>query len=49
MEGLQEMRDSEKPGERFNYKEYVSDEAKAFLDDLKEKEKEKKQLAAAKA
>jgi pyruvate ferredoxin oxidoreductase beta subunit len=47
MEGLQEMRDSEKPGERFNYKEYVSDEAKAFLTDLKEKDK--KQLATAKA
>ena len=46
MEGLQEMRDSEKPGERFNYKEYVSDEAKEFLADLKEKEKQKKLMAA---
>lgn len=48
-EGLQEMRDSEKPGERFNYKEYISDEAKEFLADLKEKEKQKKELAAAAA
>lgn len=39
MEGLQEMRDSEKPGERFNYKEYITDEAKSFLDDIKEKKK----------
>src|SRR6266496_4077918 len=45
MEGLQEMRDSEKPGERFAYKEYVSDEAKAFLADLAEKEKAKKASA----
>lgn len=30
-EGLQEMRDSEKPGERFQYREYVSEEAKQFL------------------
>ncbi len=45
MEGLQEMRDSEKPGERFNYKEYISDEAKSYLEDLKEKKK----LAAATA
>ena len=44
MEGLQEMRDAEKPGERFNYKEYVSDEAKEFLADMNEKKK--KQLAA---
>src|SRR5713226_505387 len=42
MEGLQEMRDSEKPGERFAYKEYVSDGAKAFLADLAEKEKTRK-------
>ena len=26
MEGLQEMRDAEKPGERFNYKEFISDD-----------------------
>ncbi|TRZ97755.1 MAG: ferredoxin oxidoreductase [Nitrospiraceae bacterium] len=45
MEGLQEMRDAEKPGERFAYKEYVSDQAKAFLADLAEKEKDKKASA----
>ena len=45
MEGLQEMRDAEKPGERFNYKEFVSDEAKAFLADLAEKDKAKKSAA----
>ena len=45
MEGLQEMRDAEKPGERFAYKEYISDEAKAFLADLAEKEKAKKASA----
>lgn len=39
MEGLQEMRDSEKPGERFRLVEYVSDEAKAFLADLEAKKK----------
>ena len=42
MEGLQEMRDAEKPGERFNYKEFISDDAKAFLADLAEKDKAKK-------
>jgi pyruvate ferredoxin oxidoreductase beta subunit len=45
MEGLQEMRDSEKPGERFAYKEYISDRAKAFLADLAEKEKARKASA----
>jgi pyruvate ferredoxin oxidoreductase beta subunit len=40
MEGLQEMRDSEKPGERFNYKEYISDEAKQYLADLESKKKQ---------
>jgi len=39
MEGLQEMRDSEKPGERFNYKEYITDEAKEYLKELAEKKK----------
>jgi len=39
MEGLQEMRDSEKPTERFAYKEYISDEAKAYLADLDAKRK----------
>ena len=45
MEGLQEMRDSEKPSERFAYKEFVSDQAKAFLADLAEKEKARKASA----
>ena len=31
MEGLQEMRDSEKPTERFAYKEYISEPAKQLL------------------
>lgn len=39
MEGLQEMRDSEKPTERFAYKEYISDDAKAYLADLDAKRK----------
>ena len=39
MEGLQEMRDAEKPNERFSYKEYVSDEAKQFLADAAAKQK----------
>ena len=42
MEGLQEMRDSEKPNERFAYKEYVSDHAKELLTELAAKEKERK-------
>lgn len=42
MEGLQEMRDSEGPGERFAFKEYISEEAKAYLASL---EKEKKTAA----
>ncbi|HEX9758654.1 MAG TPA: thiamine pyrophosphate-dependent enzyme [Nitrospiria bacterium] len=41
MEGLQEMRDSEKPGERFNYKEYITDEAKQYLAEIEAKRKEK--------
>lgn len=48
MEGLQEMRDAEKPTERFAYKEFITDEAKAFLADLEAKRKAKAaaQLAA---
>lgn len=42
MEGLQEMRDSEGPNERFAFKEYMSEEAKAYLASL---EKEKKPTA----
>jgi pyruvate ferredoxin oxidoreductase beta subunit len=45
MEGLQEMRDSEKPTERFAYKEYVSEPAKQFLAEVAAKEKEKKAAA----
>ncbi len=44
MEGLQEMRDSEGPNERFAFKEYISEEAKAYLASL---EKEKKPAAIA--
>ncbi|MEK7272714.1 MAG: hypothetical protein AAB047_02685, partial [Nitrospirota bacterium] len=40
MEGLQEMRDSEKPTERFSYKEYVSEPAKQLLAELAAKDKE---------
>jgi pyruvate ferredoxin oxidoreductase beta subunit len=42
MEGLQEMRDSEKPNERFAFKEYVSDPAKALLAELAAKARERK-------
>src|SRR4030065_2450505 len=41
MEGLQEMRDSEKPTERFAYKEYVSEPAKQLLAELAAKGKGK--------
>jgi len=40
MEGLQEMRDSERPGERFKYKEYISDAAKQYLAEYDAKKKE---------
>ena len=46
------MRDSEKPTERFAYKEYISEPAKQFLAEVAAKDKEKKaaakQLAAKK-
>jgi pyruvate ferredoxin oxidoreductase beta subunit len=45
MEGLQEMRDSEKPTERFAYKEYVSEPAKQLLAEIAAKDKEKKAAA----
>jgi pyruvate ferredoxin oxidoreductase beta subunit len=45
MEGLQEMRDSEKPTERFAYKEYISEPAKQLLAEAAAKEKEKKAAA----
>jgi len=44
MEGLQEMRDSEGPGERFAFEEYISEEAKQYLAAL---EAEKKKPVAA--
>jgi pyruvate ferredoxin oxidoreductase beta subunit len=40
MEGLQEMRDSERPTERFAYKEFVSDDAKKLLEEIDAKQKE---------
>ena len=42
MEGLQEMRDSERPSERFAYKEYISEPAKQLLAEIAAKDKEKK-------
>jgi pyruvate ferredoxin oxidoreductase beta subunit len=45
MEGLAEMRDSEGPGERFEFKEYISDEAKQYLAKV-ESEKKLAQTAA---
>ena len=39
MEGLQEMRDSERPGERFRYKEYITEEGKKFLAELEAQRK----------
>jgi pyruvate ferredoxin oxidoreductase beta subunit len=45
MEGLQEMRDAEGPNDRFAFREFITDEAKAFLADMDEK---KKAAAAAK-
>ena len=40
MEGLQEMRDAEASGSRFEFKEYVSDEAKAYLARLEAEQKD---------
>ncbi len=45
MEGLQEMRDSERPSERFAYKEYISEPAKQLLTEIAAKDKEKKAVA----
>jgi pyruvate ferredoxin oxidoreductase beta subunit len=42
MEGLHEMRDSEKPSERFAFKEFVSEPARELLAELAAKEKERK-------
>jgi pyruvate ferredoxin oxidoreductase beta subunit len=45
MEGLQEMRDSEGPNERFEFKEYISEEAKQYLASV---EADKKKAIASK-
>ena len=45
MEGLQEMRDSEKPTERLAFKEYISEPAKQLLAERDAKAKEKKAAA----
>ena len=45
MEGLQEMRDSEKPTERFAYREYISEPAKQLLAEISAKDKGKKAAA----
>ena len=42
MEGLDEMKDSEKIGERFVARAYVTDEAQAVIDRLKAEKKERK-------
>jgi len=42
MEGLMEMRDSEKPTGRFAYRDYISEPAKQLLADLAAKDKDKK-------
>jgi pyruvate ferredoxin oxidoreductase beta subunit len=42
MEGLDEMKDSEKIGGRFVSKQYVSDEAQVVIDRLKVEKKERK-------
>ena len=44
-EGLQEMRDAEKPSERFAYKEYMSEPARELIAELAAKAKEKKDAA----
>ena len=46
MEGLAEMRDSEGPGERFEFKEYISDEAKEYLAKIEAEKKLAKPAAA---
>lgn len=49
MEGLDEMKDSETIGQRFNYREWVSDEAKELIAKLDAEEKAKKKAAKEKA
>jgi pyruvate ferredoxin oxidoreductase beta subunit len=47
MEGLQEMRDSESAGERFKFREFITPEAQAFIDDMNAKKKADKLAASA--
>jgi len=47
MEGLQEMRDSEKPSQRFAYKEYISEPAKQLLEEFAARDKATKDAAKA--
>ena len=46
-EGLQEMRDSESAGERFKFREFITPEAQAFIDDMNAKKKADKLAASA--
>jgi len=45
MEGLDEMKDSEQIGGRFVKREYITDEAQAVIDRLKQEKKERKKAA----
>jgi pyruvate ferredoxin oxidoreductase beta subunit len=47
MEGLDEMKEAESIGGRFVMKEFISDEAKTFLDGIEEERKAKKKAAKA--
>jgi pyruvate ferredoxin oxidoreductase beta subunit len=47
MEGLDEMKEAESIGGRFVMKEYISDEAKKFLDAIEDERKAKKKAAKA--
>lgn len=48
MEGLQEMRDTEGPGGRFEFQEFITDEAKAYMERVhpKKKKKRKKKIVS---
>ena len=45
MEGLDEMKDSEQIGGRFVNRSYITDEAQAVIDRLKQEKKERKKAA----
>lgn len=47
MEGLDEMKDSESIGGRFVFKEYVTDQAKKFIEEMDAEEKARKKAAKA--